>query len=58
MFDQDAHGRDRSYIEHKETGEVMWLRERDGVYVLDILIAPPGTDPGNGNEAGFARQGR
>ena len=58
VFDQDENGWDRSYIEHKETGELMWLRERDGVYVLDILIAPPGKEPDKEDSAGFARQGR
>ena len=28
-----------SYIENKGTGERMWLKEHDGVYVLDALVA-------------------
>ena len=42
VFDVDVHGNCHSYIEKKETGERLWLRERNGVYVLDVLVAPPG----------------
>ena len=45
-----------SYIENVFTNDRMWLRERNGVYVLDALVAPhdQGSDPGN---QGFHRQG-
>ena len=31
-----------SYIENKVTKDVLWLREKDGVYVVDVMVAPPG----------------
>ena len=42
VFDMDESGVSNSYIEKKDTGEKLWLRERNGVYVLDLLVAPPG----------------
>ena len=40
VMDLDDEGHDYSYIESKSTGERLWLREREGVYVLDMLVAP------------------
>ena len=53
VFDDDG-----SYIEHKETGQTSWLRQENGVYVLDAWIAPPKENQ-RGDEAasGFPRQG-
>ena len=31
---------DGSYIQHIETGECMWLEEKDGLYMLNTKIAP------------------
>ena len=42
VMDMDDSGRDIAYIENKRTKEKMWMRQRNGVYVLDILVAPPG----------------
>ena len=42
-MDLDDFGNDYSYIESKSTGEKLWLREREGVYVLDMMVAPPTT---------------
>ena len=44
MFDDDG-----SYIVNKFTGEYMALREKNGVYVLDVWLD---------NTWGFPRQGR
>ena len=33
-----------SYIENKMTKEIRWLRERNGVYVVDMMVAPPGRE--------------
>ena len=33
-----------SDIENKMTKEILWLRERDGVYVVDMMVAPPGRE--------------
>ena len=41
VTDLDEEGNDFSYIESKTTGERLWLRESEGVYVLDMLVAPP-----------------
>ena len=35
VFDDDG-----SYIENKNTKGRMWLKEHEGVYVLDCLVAP------------------
>ena len=55
VFDGDG-----SYIEDKQTGEVMWLVEKDGLYVLPAAYAPPNWKPGegeSGNIQDFGRQG-
>ena len=36
-----------SYIEHIETGQKMWLIERDGIYLLDVRVAPESRQTGN-----------
>ena len=46
MFDDDG-----SYIENKITCEYMNLREKNGVYVLDVWL-------NNADAWGFPRQGR
>ena len=33
-----------SKIENKMTKDILWLRERDGVYVVDMMVAPPGRE--------------
>ncbi len=48
VFDQSG-----SYIENTWTKDKIWLREDNGVYVLDMLVAPPGKR----NESGFTRPG-
>ena len=58
VFQKDSQGNDCSYIEHVDSGEVMWLRERDGVYVLDVLVAPPEYKPDDQGNQDFARRGR
>ena len=30
-----------SYIENKHTGEVNWMREEDGNFMLDVWVPPP-----------------
>ena len=42
VFDEDEQGRDISHILHKATGQKMYMRVENGVYVLDMLVAPPG----------------
>ena len=44
-----------SYILHVETGQKMWLVERDGIYFLDVRVAPESRQANNGLD--FARQG-
>ena len=48
IFDEE-----QSCIINKSTGEVNYLRESDGNYMLDVLIAPPGS--AEYNNAGFSR---
>ena len=37
VFDEEG-----SYIEDKSSGKATWLKQEDGVYVLDLDIAPAG----------------
>ena len=41
FFDQDSSGKDTSYIQNKRTNEKIWLRQENGVYVLDLMVALP-----------------
>jgi hypothetical protein len=50
VFDDDG-----SYIENKASGEINWLREEEGNYVLDMWIIPPEEIPTN-PDAGFGWQ--
>ena len=58
MFDDDG-----SFIQNKGTGEKMWLKEHEGVYVLDCVVAPAQeaktiVDKSEARQkSGFARQG-
>ena len=49
VFDTDG-----SYIHNKESGDVLWLEERNGVYVMPAHIAPHSML--NKIESGFPRQ--
>ena len=44
-----------SYIEHIETGQKMWLTEKDGIYLLDVRVAPESRQTANGQD--FPRPG-
>ena len=41
------------YIEDVQTGEKMWLKEKDGMYILKLWVRKDGKAP-----SGFTRQGR
>ena len=41
VFDQDTSGQDTSHIQNKRTNEKIWLRQENGVYVLDLMVAHP-----------------
>ena len=43
IFDDDG-----SYILNKATGEVTWLRQENGVYLLDVGVAPSKWRPESG----------
>ena len=54
IFDEDV-----SYIVNKATGELNWLREQNGTYMLDVWVPPPFQTSGNawhGNKYPFVRQ--
>ena len=51
VFDDDG-----SYIVHKATGEVNWLREERGNYMLDTWVMPAPAYASLLAETGFARQ--
>ena len=38
VFGQDSSGKDTSYIQNKRTNEKIWLRQENGVYVLDLMV--------------------
>ena len=48
VFDSDDWG--GSYIQNKRTGRKIWLREQDGLYMLDVQVKP-------NYEQGFTWQG-
>ena len=64
LMDLDDDGNDYAYIENKLTGERLWLRESEGVYVLDMLVASPEPAPPPSKpavpppEPGFSGPGR
>ena len=33
-----------SDTENNKTKDILWLRERDGVYVVDMMVAPTGRE--------------
>ena len=46
VFGQDSTGKDMSHIQNKRTNEKIWLRQENGVCVLDLIVAhPQSTDP-------------
>ena len=49
-----------SYIQNVGSVEKIWLRETNGVYVLDVLVAPPPGNPSSSRnpKAGFPRPGK
>ena len=53
VFDESG-----SFIENKESRERMWLREHEGVYVLDALVAPAAEAERRINEAEQSFQGQ
>ena len=48
VFDQDGNGNNTSYIEHKGTGQCIPVKLENGVYVLELLVAPPASFTGRG----------
>ena len=57
VFDTDANGRDISYIVNKATNEKLYMRQENGVYVLDVLVAPPEYSKQPVSAPTFHRQG-
>ena len=47
---------DGSYIEHTTIGEVMWMTEHNGLYVLQTKVAPVNKQTSTKNNMGFGRQ--
>lgn len=42
VMGMDATGNGNAYVESKNTGERLWMRQGNGVYVLNVMVAPPG----------------
>ena len=64
VFDTDEYGRDVSYIMNKKTQDYISMHVENGVYVIDMAVAPPKYHPSQKNESGkgsprwgFPRQG-
>ena len=57
VFDQDGSGKDMSYIQYKRSNETFWLRQENGVYVLDLMVAPPQMSSDRSNDPHFHWQG-
>ena len=57
VFDQDSSAKDTSYIQNKRINEKMWLRQENGVYVLDLMVASPQMSNDRSNDPHFHRQG-
>ena len=57
VFAQDSSGKDTSYIQNKRTNEKIWLRQENGVYVLDLMVAPPQRSNDRSTDPHFHRQG-
>ena len=64
VFDTDEHGQDVSYIMNKKTQDYIPMRVENGVYVIDVVVAPPEYHPlqkhnagMNSRSWGFPRQG-
>ena len=45
-----------SYIEHIESGQELWLEEKNGLYMLNTKIAPTSKQTVNRRSTGFGRQ--
>ena len=57
VFDQDSSGKDTSYIQNQRTNEKIWLRQENGVYVMDLMVAPPQWSNDRSTDPHFHRQG-
>ena len=44
-----------SYIQHIEAGDKMWMIEKDGIYLLDVRVAPEHKQ--TNNKKSFPRRG-
>ena len=56
VFDQDSSVKDTSYIQNKRSNEKIWLRQENGVYVLDLMVAPPQINNDRNADPHFHRQ--
>lgn len=56
VFETDQNGYDISHIENRNTREKIWLRRENGVYVLDMMVAPPSFMK-QAEQSGFPRLG-
>ena len=57
FFDQENSGRDMSYIQNKRSNEKIWLRQENGVYVLDLMVALPQVRNDRSSDPHFHWQG-
>ena len=57
VFEQDSSGKDTYYIQSKRTNEKIWLRQENGVCVLDLIVPLPQTSNDRSTDPHFHRQG-
>ena len=57
VFDQDSSGKETSYIQNKRNNEKIWLRQENGVYVLDPMVALPQRSNDRSTDPHFAPAG-
>ena len=55
VFDQESSGKDTSY--NKRTNEKIWLRQENGVYLLDLMVAHPQVSNDRSTDPHFSSAG-
>ena len=57
VFDQDSSGKDMSCIQNKRYKDKIWLRQENGLYVVDLIVAHPQMRSERSTDPHFHRQG-
>ena len=57
VFDQDSSGKRHVLYPEERSNEKVWLRQENGVYVLDLTVAPPQMSNDRNADEHFHRHG-